>query len=264
MTAAFVLFFCWKLFSLLQPNQSAWWGRWILQIFVTCGLYSWGRQPILPFLFFLILKRSIFCSALRCTSCPPSLLRVRTIMVIDCHLVRKHCDGASSDTWSRSEPYWIIFRFLTIFSYLHCPPHICSAAWAGQFFLFSSHGYLWDAEHTSTTAISIIHVLSVSRVTGSLAISPSWTLMILIFPATSVHAVSALWKSKPPFPPHFSPTFPSSSERPFRPFSRVRIPLPGVPMLRKCTTQGLLGQDNFLCLRGRPKSFYKAEEPLSC
>lgn len=244
MTAAFVLFFCWKLFSLLQPNQSAWWGRWILQIFVTCGLYSWGRQPILPFLFFLNLKRSIFCSALRCTSCPPSLLRVRTIMVIDCHLVRKRCDGASF--WALLNNFQIPNHFLIS----PFPLHTCSAAWAGQFFLFSPHGYLWDTEHTSTTAISIVHVLSVSRVTNGLSISPSWMLMILIFPATSVHAISALWKSKPPFPPHFSPAFPFSYERPFRPFSRVRIPLPAVPILRKCTTQGLLGQDNFFVLTG--------------
>lgn len=72
-----------KLFPLLQPNQSAWWGRWLLQISVTCGLYPRGGQLSPPSLFFFILKGSIFCSALSCTSCPPSLLRVRTIMVID-------------------------------------------------------------------------------------------------------------------------------------------------------------------------------------
>lgn len=74
-----------KLFPLLQPNQSAWWGRWILQISVTCGLYPWGRQLSPPFLFFFILQRSIFCSALSCTSCPRPppqvLVRVRTVVV---------------------------------------------------------------------------------------------------------------------------------------------------------------------------------------
>lgn len=110
-----------KLFPLLQPNQSAWWGRWILQISVTCGLYPWGRQLSPPFLFFFIFKRGIFCSTLNYTFCLPSLLRVRTIMVIHwLSFNKKGTMGSTSlDMWSVLETYWTIFRFQTIFSNLY-------------------------------------------------------------------------------------------------------------------------------------------------
>lgn len=255
MTMAFVFFFCWKLFSLLQPNQSAWWGRWILQISVTSGLDPWGRQLSPLFLFFLILKRSIFCSPLSCTSCPPSLLRVRTIMVIDWLSYKEStaAELASLDAWSVPAPCRTMFRFLIIFSCLHHPtptPHLlCSLSWTILPFLIPwvPVGH-WAHFHYGNN-LSFMP-LTFKRITNNLTISQSQMLTIFLYFSHQVNSCR-IYPCENPRVPFLlaSPLHPL----PFRlslscpPLLRARAPLLSTHILEECT-QGLIDEDNFLCL----------------